>query len=214
MWERCCTHEDAGIGARQAGQEWQLQWHISKQQGWFEKLLWKTQGEQPVWKGKRKKGEKSLRNSEMQLKLLFSFSPVVKENCGKKYLNSLWQQGSKWLLLPVTEESSAAPCEPEGFTSSLDLGTLCGAKIPLFSLYSACLLSHGPDLKAPDHMGVFSLVPQGGWQEDPLGVGLSHHPLLPSAPLFPALPNKPAVHKYVKIFPSHSQPCWRETCCG
>lgn len=74
MWERCCTHEDAGIGARQAGQEWQLQWHISKQPGWFEKLLWKTQGEQPVWKGKRKKGEKSSRNSEVQLKLLFSLA--------------------------------------------------------------------------------------------------------------------------------------------
>lgn len=115
---------------------------------------------------KRKKEHlKELRNADQSLMFL---SPAVKENwCEKyKYLNSLRQQESKRLLLPVTEESSAARCKPEGFTSSPELETLSGAEIPLLGLPSACRIRHGPNLEAPDHTSPF---PSGSLPPGPTG---------------------------------------------
>lgn len=104
-----------------------------------------------------------LRSADQGLVFL---SPVVKENCCQKYkyLNSLWQQGSKWLLLPVTEESSAARCKPEGFASSPELETLSGTEIPLLSLPGACCIKHGPNLEGPDHTSPF---PSGSLLQGP-----------------------------------------------
>lgn len=121
------THEDTGVsqghpGARQPGEGQVLWWHILRQQGHLKAVSnWSDDCKENKKKGK--KNVKKLRSADLGLDFL---SPVEKENCCQKYkyLNSLRQQGSKWLLLPVTEESSAARCKPEGFASSPELETL------------------------------------------------------------------------------------------
>lgn len=216
IWEKCHTHEGAGFGGRQLSEGWLLQWHISKQQGWFEAVrsCSEERKENSLFekeKKRKKKGEKQifkkLRSAAQGLVFL---SPVVKENCCQKYkyLNSLWQRGRKWLV-PVAEPSSAAPCEPEGFTSSPDLGTLSGAQIPLLSLPCACLTTNGPNLKAPAHMRVF---PLGSGLPGPTGGG----PTRRGAESLSSSTSQQSQQciKMWKIFLAHSQPCWKETCCG
>lgn len=116
---------------------------------------------------RKKKGTKKIKKLRSADQGLVFLSPAVKENCCQKYkyLSSLWQRGSKWLLLPATEKSSAARCKPEGFASNPELGTLSGAEIPLLGFPSTRRIRHGPNFDAPNHPSPFpygSLPPGPG----------------------------------------------------